>query len=697
MKLTSSQIKNTSVVSGTTVADSLNTLHTLVGGGVGDMFKNIYDTNNNGKVDISEAAEAVPWSGVTDKPTEFNPSSHNHSISEVANLQTALNDKADSIHSHTVGDITGLQTALDDKQDTLVSSVNIKTINGESLLGGGNLVISGGGGGGVTDHGSLTGLSDDDHPQYLTNSRGDARYSLLNHLHSAVTTSVNGFMSSADKTKLDGIAAGAQVNTVTSVAGKTGVVTLAKADVGLGNVDNTSDVNKPISTATQTALSNKLDKSGGTMTGVLTLFSENIPVTTNNLPALRPSLLLDFANSQQVDPRITFTRASTATYYDAQGVLRTAASGVPRIDHDPVTGECKGLLIEEARTNLLTYSEQFDNAAWSKNNVTVTANSVNAPDGSITADTLIEDTAETNHYLTNNCSVTAGQDYTASCYAKLGAGNRFFGLILPSSGFGVNVAAAFTLTGNGSYSIGTAGTGTSATITNVGGGWYRCTLTSQASVTNPVVNIQVRLSDSPATSNRTYLGDGTSGIYIWGAQLEAGAAPTSYIPTSTVATTRAADAASMTGTNFSEWYRQDEGTLVIDVEASDNPLANYGGVFAGSTVTEGSIYFDNNGGNFRNVVFSGGSAVAVLNLSAVGTAGVLNRLAAAYKTNAFVATRNGASVAFDNSGGVPSGVSRLVMGSSPSMPATSYSNSHIRRIAYYPRRLANAELQAITA
>lgn len=212
MKLTSSQIKNTSVISGTTVADSLNTLHTLVGGGVGDMFKNIYDTNNNGKVDISEAAEAVPWSGVTDKPTEFNPSSHNHSISEVANLQTALNDKADSVHSHTIGDVTGLQTALDDKQDDLVSSVNIKTINGESLLGGGNLVISGGGGGGVTDHGSLTGLSDDDHPQYLTDARGDALYSLLNHTHSAVTTSVSGFMSAADKTKLDGISSGATVN-----------------------------------------------------------------------------------------------------------------------------------------------------------------------------------------------------------------------------------------------------------------------------------------------------------------------------------------------------------------------------------------------------------------------------------------------------------------------------------------------------
>lgn len=211
MKLTSSQIKNTSVISGTTVADSLNTLHTLVGGGVGDMFKNIYDTNNDGKVDIAEVAETAPWSGIGGKPTEFPPSLHNHTIAEVTNLQTSLDSKANSTHTHVVSDVTGLQTALDAKQDDLVSGVNIKTINGDSLLGSGNLVISGGGGG-ASDHGALTGLADDDHTQYHNDARGDARYSPLGHSHSNATTSVAGFMSAADKTKLDSVSSGATAN-----------------------------------------------------------------------------------------------------------------------------------------------------------------------------------------------------------------------------------------------------------------------------------------------------------------------------------------------------------------------------------------------------------------------------------------------------------------------------------------------------
>lgn len=104
-----------------------------------------------------------------------------------------------------------------------------------------------------------------------------------------------------------------------------------------------------------------------------------------NLPDLRPSLLLDFANSGRVDPRITFSRVSTATYFDNKGVLRTAPAGVPRIDYDPATGECRGLLVEEQRTNFLRYSEEFDNAYWIKARSSITTNAVTAPDGTLSA------------------------------------------------------------------------------------------------------------------------------------------------------------------------------------------------------------------------------------------------------------------------------------------------------------------------
>lgn len=134
--------------------------------------------------------------------------SHTHAIGNVTGLQTALDGKASSVHEHPVSDITGLQTILDD------------TLRSDDI----GVVVQG----------------------YNANTVTDANYV---HTDNNYTT--------AEKNKLAGIAAGAQVNTVNSVAGKTGAVTLVKADVGLSNVNNTSDLNKPISTATQTALDGK--------------------------------------------------------------------------------------------------------------------------------------------------------------------------------------------------------------------------------------------------------------------------------------------------------------------------------------------------------------------------------------------------------------------------------------------------------
>ena len=117
---TTNQIKNKSSLSGTTLTDVLNNILLNQGDGLGDMLKIVYDNNNNGKVDVAELAEAVPWAGVTSKPATFPPQVHNHVIS----------------------DVTNLQTSLDAKQVTLVSGTNIKTVNGNSLLGSGDVVIS---------------------------------------------------------------------------------------------------------------------------------------------------------------------------------------------------------------------------------------------------------------------------------------------------------------------------------------------------------------------------------------------------------------------------------------------------------------------------------------------------------------------------------------------------------------------------
>ena len=135
-------------------------------------------------------------------------------------------------------------------------------------------------------------------------------------------------------------------------------------------------------------------------------------------PTVRPTLNLDFAKTKALDPRITFTRASTATFVGSNGLIQTAASGAPRFDHNPATGESLGLLVEGARTNLLLRSEEFDNAYWGKTRSSVTANATTSPAGTLTADKLIEDTTASNSHQLVVSPVTASGIYTCSVYAK---------------------------------------------------------------------------------------------------------------------------------------------------------------------------------------------------------------------------------------------------------------------------------------
>ena len=174
--------------------------------------------------------------------------------------------------------------------------------------------------------------------------------------------------------------------------------------------------------------------------------------------------------------------------------------------------------MEEARTNLLTYSEQFDNAAWVKTRATVTGASINAavaPNGTVTADNLVEDsTASNTHFISSAAaSVTSGAAYTASLYVKLG--QRNVSLSLPSGAFGANVRYTYDLTA-GTATQNVAGTGDSATITQISNGWWRVTLTATATASTTAA-VTVYLISGTAVS---YTGDGTSGLYLWGAQLE---------------------------------------------------------------------------------------------------------------------------------------------------------------------------------
>jgi hypothetical protein len=417
-------------------------------------------------------------------------------------------------------------------------------------------------------------------------------------------------------------------------------------------------------------------------------------------PAIKPTLLLDFAKVKQLDPRITFTRASTGTFYNSAGLLTTAAAGVPRFDFNPITNDSLGLLIEEQRTNLVTYSEQFDNAAWGKVRSSVTANTIVAPDGTLTGDKHIPDTQNSsNHNIQRNNITVTNTQHTVTAYAKQ-AEYEFLSIGVVDSSlytkqtrqvFNISTGLVGTKQESGGYTV------ASASITSVGNGWYRCVLVTSALDANSTTRVEIQGRPDNAAAG-AFTGDGTSGIFIWGAQLEAGAFPTSYIQTVASQVTRAADAAIMTGTNFSSWYNQGEGTLygeyigVANISGATRRLAEIGI----TTETNNRFVFGySQTTNTRFLTVVNGATQSDIAVSA--TQGSPVKFAGAYATNNFQQATNGLLGTADTSVVIPLGINAMAIGSDFGPTANTAINGTIRKIAYYPIRCTNAQLVALTS
>lgn len=387
-----------------------------------------------------------------------------------------------------------------------------------------------------------------------------------------------------------------------------------------------------------------------------------------------------------------YTATTTQAITNYVPVLLTAQSGVPRFDHNPTTDESLGFLIEESRTNLLTYSEQFDNAAWVKTNATITANTVVAPDGTLTGDKLSENSASgVEHFIEQTCSTATNQTYTQSVYVKAAETATFRIMVVAVGSTNTTSEGVFTVSsGVISYSSGT-NLISSGSANPVGNGWYRCTVvyTLNGTVTSHRMRIYPRISGF-------YTGDGYSGIYIWGAQLEAGAFATSYIQTVAATVTRAADAASMTGTNFSSWFSAAECTLFSEWDQSSVATGNepYQLQFSDGTSNNRIVLFATST-TAQLFVGVGGVAQAFIGRTTL-TANQTLKAAARVKTNDFALVLNGGAAATDTSGTVPT-VTQFALGQDALVAGTKLLNGHLRRVAYYPMALSTANLQALTS
>ena len=352
------------------------------------------------------------------------------------------------------------------------------------------------------------------------------------------------------------------------------------------------------------------------------------------------------------------------------------------------TTESLGLLVEEQRTNLLVRSEEFNDASWGKSLSSVSANSTNSPASTQTADALVEDTSNGEHQITGVFTVTSGTIYTVSIYVKA-AGRTFCRFGFTGTGFSGPTRSSFNLA-TGAV---TANNGGSPTITPVGSGWYRLSVTNTAtSTTTGSFIIQPQLD----ASTLSYTGDGTSGIYLWGAQLEAGATASSYILTTTAAATRNADVAQITGTNFSSWYRQDEGTMFAQYNSTTwNADANFPKSFAIGTDDSNGFWIggDTADNVYRYRVRNGG--VNQFGAATIPRTTITNnKTAIAVKASDFAVAADGGNLATGTTGSVPAATS-MSIGSDLALNIN-FANQPIKRLTYWPQRLDNATLQAIT-
>jgi hypothetical protein len=379
------------------------------------------------------------------------------------------------------------------------------------------------------------------------------------------------------------------------------------------------------------------------------------------------------SNSASLDPYVPTPGAapSSTAYYG------------PRFDYDPVTLLPRGLLVEEARTNLTTFSE--DVSSWGGNiSVVVTSNAAVAPDGTTTADKVAPAASGSGFYAQPLTNIGSTGAYTGSVFLKASeiSSNILVQLSTGSLWGGTNPAVTVNLL-TGTI---TAPTNVSASsITPIGNGWYRVTLSQTATSTGTT---GIRISPTGGTA-----GNGTSGIFVWGTSLEAGTFATSYIPTIASTVTRSADVATITGSLFSQWYNQSEGALVVNYNLIGlNPASNQEII---TPLTDNNNYIGIGANNGVGTMFSTANTAGVSQgfLTVAGAAAnVMRRQAVAYATNNSALCIDGGAVGVDTTYAVPS-VTRLDLGSRLS---SNYLNGHIRSIRYVPVRAADFQLQQVT-
>jgi hypothetical protein len=377
-----------------------------------------------------------------------------------------------------------------------------------------------------------------------------------------------------------------------------------------------------------------------------------------------PTLDLNFAaNKSLVDSisgnnLITFDRASTGTFVGSDGLVQTAASGVPRFDHNPATGESLGLLVEEARTNLLVHSQT--STGWG--GTTMLNSAGTAPDGTNTAMLATDNSG-------NRSTLGAGT-FTYSFFVKQGTSST---VRLIWAGYG-GTDWTFTFS---TQSLVVSGAWSNASVVRYPNSWYRISATT---------------SSRDSYYYLLYADSASSTFNLWGCQGEAGSFPTSYIPTTSSTVTRAADIASVTGTNFSNWFNAAQGSFVSD--SIWNGTSLYGNPFIwavdNTNITQRYAFYSPS--NTTRILYTSSSAGTT---QAAAPSNSSSKVAFNYSANQQTTFRGG-FVGGSTTNIYPTGLNRFTFSPNQFASSASPGSIHHARLTYYPVSLSDVTLKALT-
>jgi hypothetical protein len=424
-----------------------------------------------------------------------------------------------------------------------------------------------------------------------------------------------------------------------------------------------------------------------------------------DFPKVLPSLDLNFVNSNTLDPRITFTRGSGGSYFGANGLLKYAGVNEPRFDYDPETGECLGLLMEESRTNLLPWSENFNQ--WTLHSdtpepptITRKLSDVKSPDGLSNYFLCTYGVTD----LRRSVSGGFGRTYTASCFYKQ-----------PRDGNDANQAAFdFHITGQGTTVAAVGVTydfNTNRITRSVSAGTNFPIKTGFKRYADGTVRLWATMTDNGDGQNLFFLnlrGGQTGGntgksILTWGAQIEEGNFPTSYIPTRGSARTRAADNFVIIGKNFTDWYNEPEGTIFVahkalpqvDFNATDqSPTLIYN--FTNSNNIQGTFY--NTNFNTSNIfVFNKRAGLQTETIRFQQVQQSRDQAIFSYNTSQrtyqpYIDGNNITNIT-NSSPYIKTSYDRLIL--TRTISGTRF-NGHYQSFTYYPKSLPNSQLQSLT-